>query len=286
MKRIWIWMLCVVLAFSLTACNGCNETNEPATDPDTSTTDGSDPTDSNAPTDSGEATGDSTTSGTGADTPATQDSGSAGKTEGTSADKTGSTDTTGSASGSTTTTTTTTKKSSTASGQTAVTDNFVDWEQAFGTDPTTTTTTKKGDTTATTKPTSTTTTTTTQPTTTTTVVPTVVNDVKLPAVGTDVDVVKQKGRFRVSDIELKDGKVTITIKNENKSWINQETDWVKYACYDKNGNELKGEGEDFGYIYLGCLEEGKTITNTFTLPAGTVEVKLVDSQIVYWTPWQ
>lgn len=285
MKRIWIWMLCVVLAFSLTACNGCNETADPVTDPDTSTTDGGDTTD----TDGGDTTdaSDSTTSGTGADATGSQGSGSGNKTEGTSGDKTGSTgtqSTSGKTQSSSTTsgtgTTKTTKKSST--GTVAATDNFVDWGEAFGTDPTTTTTTKKGDTTAST---TTTTTTTTKPTTTTTVAPTVVNEVKLPAVGTDVDVARQKGRIRVSAIDLKDGKVTISIKNENKNWITQETDWVKYACFDKDGKELKGEGEYFGTIYLGCMETGEVITETFTLPAGTVEVRLVDSEIVYWTPW-
>ena len=107
----------------------------------------------------------------------------------------------------------------------------------------------------------------------------------LPAVGTDVDVVKQKGRIRISAIDLKDSKLTVKIKNESTGWITEETDYVKYACYDKDGKELKGTDDYFGYFYLGCLEVGDEEEFVVNLPAGTAEVKLVDSKIVYWTEW-
>lgn len=287
MKRMWIWLLCVALAFSLTACNGCNENTDPVTDPDTSTTDGGDTTDGDESTSTTENGAAATTEGDGSaangesgssdGTGNTQAEGSASKAEGTTA----STKDSGTSAAKTT--------GSTQKTQTEITDNVVDWGQVFGND-TTTKTTKKGETTATSstkkgETTTTTTTTTTQATTTTTVAPTVVNEVKLPAVGTDVDVNKLKGRLRISAIDLKDGIMSITIKNESSNWITEETDWVKYACYDKDGKELTGQGEYFGYIYLGCLEVGESISETVTLPAGTVEVKLIDSKIVYWTEW-
>ncbi len=288
MKRIWIWLLCIVLAFSLTACNGCNETTDPAGDPNASVGEDSGATDNSNPTEGGDTTtgndaadGGSTTEGKNTGATQSADGGkntttasgntTTGKTE---ASQSGST--TGSQNGSTTAGTTSGANAGTSTGTTkapesAPGDNVVDWGEIFGTESTQSTTT-----------------TTTKPTTTTTVKPTEAAGVKFPAVGTDVDVVKQKGRYRISESKLSDDNKTwtITIKNEDKNWINQETDWVKFACYDKNGNELKGEGNDFGYIYIGALKIGGTFTQTITLPAGTAEIKLVDSEIVYWTDWK
>ncbi len=314
MKKLFLITLCVVLALSLVACGGNKEPVTDPTDPSGSqestqstlegdpttegkdtptegdpTTEGDDPvtegkdpttegkdtptegkdptTEGDDPTTEGkDPTKDNTTTG-GKDTTATKTTTevvsdpTSGKTETTKPTKTEDTKPTA------------TKTTGTVA---TATNNIVDWEQLFGTDPTTTTTTKKGETT---------TTTTTASTTTTTVPPTEVDKVLLPAVGTDVDVVKQKGRIRISEIDLKDGKLSVTIKNEDTNWITEETDYVRYACYDKNGKELKGTDDYFGYFYLGCLEVGEEEKFTVNLPAGTVEVKLVDSKIVYWTEW-
>ena len=261
MKRLTIVLLCVALAFSLVACGG---DKEPATNPGTSEQES---TTTTASTESAEPT-DSTTE---ADTTASSDAtGTTGKTE---ASKTESTAATAP----------TTKKPTSASNTTQVANNEINWEDTFGAD-TTVASGSNGSTETTT--TVTTTTTTTAATTTTTVPPTKVEEVLLPAVGTDVDVVKQKGRIRISDIKLEKSVLTITIKNESKNWINQETDWVQFACYDKDGKELKGEGELFGRIYLGCLECGDSITETINLPVGTAKVEITNCEIVYWTPWK
>lgn len=297
MKRIWIWLLCIALAFSLTACNGCNETNDPSADPNASAGESTDPTDESNTTESGDTTGNDTANGGDTTTESdstttgnkTENDGTTGGKDSTTGKVTGDSTTASTQSGSATktqsgsTTTGTTKTQGSSTGTTKKTespasDNIVDWGEIFGTETT--------DPAEPTKSTTTTTTTTTQPTTTTTVKPTETAGVKFPAVGTDVDVKKQKGRYRISDIELDGNKLTITIKNDNKTWINQETDWVKYACYDKDGNELKGEGQYYGYLYIGAMAIGSTYTETITLPAGTVEVKLVDSEIVYWTDWK
>lgn len=244
MKKLLIWLICVMMLVAATACGE----EAPATNqPDSTTT--------------------TTTSGTPSDTDvnATEDA----------------------------TTTTTTDKDGNTSGtkkptgtQTQASDNSVDFEQVFGTDPTTTTSTKKGETTTTTSSTTKKPTSTTKPTTTTTLKPTTIDKVSLPAVGTDVD---GRGRIAVSKVELKNGVLTLKIRNntdkQTQKWITEETNYVTYACYDKDGKKLKGKDEMYGYFYLGCLEAGDEIEFKVTLPAGTTKVELTGSKIVYWTPW-
>ena len=156
----------------------------------------------------------------------------------------------------------------------------MDWGDTVGEAETTT---GKGETTTTKKPT-TTTTTTTQQTTTTTLKPTTIEQVSLPAVGTDVDA-RKPGRIAVSAISLKSGVMSISIRNNSKSWITEETDYVTYACYDKDGNKLTGSDSVFGYLYLGCLEVDEEVSFNVTLPKGTARVEITGSKIVYWTPW-
>lgn len=184
------------------------------------------------------------------------------------------------------TTTPTAGKESTTSGTKKPTgtetskpaDNVVDWDKVFGNDDTT----KKPDGSTTKKPT----TTTTKPTTTTTLKPTTIDKVSLPAQGSDVD---GRGRIAVSKVELSKGVMTLKLRNntdkQTQKWITEETNYVTYACYDKDGKELKGEDEMFGYFYIGCLEAGQEIEFKVTLPAGTTKVELTGAKIVYWTPW-
>ena len=112
--------------------------------------------------------------------------------------------------------------------------------------------------------------------------------VVLPAIGSDIDVVKQKNRIQVSIATAafnSDGTiaVSLTFKNATKNWITEETDWVEYTCYDANGNVVKAATK----IYIGCIDTKKHPTKTFAfnVPAGTAEVKLTNSKIVYWTEW-
>lgn len=165
----------------------------------------------------------------------------------------------------------------------APTNNVVDWNDVFGDDDTTTTTGKGGKTTtSTTKKPTTTTTTTTAP----TVPPTIIDKVTLPAVGTDVD---GRGRIKVSQVDIKNGVLSITIRNytdeQKQQWITEETDYVTYACYDKKGKPLQGDDDTFGYLYLGCLENGEETSFSVVLPKGTASVKLTGAKIGYWTPW-
>ncbi|MBR0447311.1 MAG: hypothetical protein IIX28_02455 [Clostridia bacterium] len=161
--------------------------------------------------------------------------------------------------------------------------NEVNWEDVFGADDDTTTS-GKGDKTTKKTTTSTTKKTTTAPT--TTMKPTTIDKVTLPAEGTDVD---GRGRIKISTVDLKNGVLTISIRNytdeQKTQWITEETDYVTYACYDKDGKALKGDDDAFGYLYLGCLEEGQEVSFSVALPKGTATVALTGAKITYWTPW-
>lgn len=204
-----------------------------------------------------------------------------------------STTTTASSSESTTTTTTTT------TATTTTTTAFVPSGATvpIGTKPTTTTTTKAptttqtgaGDSTA-----ATSTTTTTATTTTTTTVkptePTTPNGpyIVLPEVGSDIDVVKKKNRIRVSEVAAwsnTDGTigVALTFRNYSSNWITEETNWVEYTCYDKNGNVVQKATK----IMIGVIDtkNNKVKTFEFNVPAATAQVTITNSNIVYWTEW-
>lgn len=138
-----------------------------------------------------------------------------------------------------------------------------------------------------------TTTTTKKPTTTTstTVVtkPTVAQPgVVLPAVGSDIDVVKQKNRIRVSAASAEynaDGTiaVSLTFKNYSSNWITEETDYIEYTCYDKNGKVVQAATR----MAIGCIDTKGNAQKTFafSVPASTAEVRITGGKIVYWTEW-
>ena len=169
------------------------------------------------------------------------------------------------------------------------TDDPTTTQNAGGQNGTTTTTAEQDEPT----PPATTTTTTKKPVTTTTVTPPQqeeIENVKLPAAGYDPD---GKGRIVVDKSEVKtvDKKQVayITFVNQSdktgKKWIIPEYSKVTFACYDKKGNEVKGEGDSFGTLFLGSLEVGEKVTCQFEIPKGTVEVKITGHNFEYWTPW-
>ena len=112
-------------------------------------------------------------------------------------------------------------------------------------------------------------------------------DVVLPAIGSDIDVTKQKDRIRVSAASYEknsDGSFTVSLTFKNHSiWITEETDWVEYTCYDKDGNVAQNATK----LSIGCIDTKKNVqrTYTFTVPANTAEVRITRSKIVYWTEW-
>lgn len=113
-------------------------------------------------------------------------------------------------------------------------------------------------------------------------------DVVLPAIGSDIDVTGKKDRIRVSEASSEynpDGTiaVTLTFKNYSSSWITEETDYILYTCYDKDGNVAQNTTK----LNIGCIDTKKHVqrTFTFTVPANTAEVRITRSKIVYWTEW-
>ncbi|MBQ7089438.1 MAG: hypothetical protein IJN04_07355 [Clostridia bacterium] len=170
----------------------------------------------------------------------------------------------------------------------------------IGTKPTTTTTTQKPTATTTNTQveepvgTATTTTTTQKPTTTTTTVvkptqpPADGPYIALPEIGSDIDVTKKKNRIRVSDVAAwlnSDGTigVSLTFKNYSSNWITEETDYVEYTCYDKDGNVVQKATR----LSIGVIDTKKNAEKTFefSVPADTAEVRLTKSKITYWTEW-
>ena len=108
------------------------------------------------------------------------------------------------------------------------------------------------------------------------------NRVILPAIGTDIDVKKQRDRIRVSAASISGTTVSLTFTNYTTRWITEETNWVEYTCYDAEGKELASD-----LIYIGCIDTKKNKSKTFAfeVPAATAEVRLTDSDIVFWTEW-
>lgn len=249
MKRIIALLLCVALLVTFTACGKDADTDKGTASTTTTTT--------TVTTTVGESDAVTTTTTTAATA----------ATDGTTASSTEDSTT------ATTTVTTTTAGTTTGAGA----------EEPI--DPTTATTTTGRPTSTTSKPVSTTTTTKVTTTTSTTVK---VPEVVLPAIGSDIDVVKQKNRIRVSAasaVSNADGiiAVSLTFKNYSSNWITEETDWVEYTCYDKDGKVVQAATK----IAIGCIDTKRHPVKTFTfdVPAATAEVRLTGSKIVYWTEW-
>ena len=110
----------------------------------------------------------------------------------------------------------------------------------------------------------------------------------LPAIGTDIDVKNQRNRIRVSAasaVVADNGNiaVSLTFQNYTSKWITEETNWVAYTCYDINGNVVQAASK----IYIGCIDTKKNNIKTFNfeVPSNTAEIKLTNSNIIYWTEW-
>lgn len=110
----------------------------------------------------------------------------------------------------------------------------------------------------------------------------------LPAVGSDIDVTGQKNRIHVSAVAAwhnEDGTigVSLTFKNKSSNWITEETNYVMYSCYDKDGNVIERDTK----LPIGVIDTKKHAerTYTFDVPAETAEVRITKSKIVYWTEW-
>jgi hypothetical protein len=77
--------------------------------------------------------------------------------------------------------------------------------------------------------------------------------------------------------------VSLTFKNHTSNWITEETDYVTYVCYDKDGNVVQKATD----LMIGVIDTKKHPEKTFTfqVPANTAEVRITKSKITYWTEW-
>ena len=109
-----------------------------------------------------------------------------------------------------------------------------------------------------------------------------VNRIILPAIGSDIDVVKKRDRIHVTAAHISGSTVILTFTNSTTRWITEETNWVKVTCYDADGKALVTEE-----LYIGVIDTKKYKSKTFIfdVPAATAEVRITDSDIVYWTEW-
>ena len=123
--------------------------------------------------------------------------------------------------------------------------------------------------------------------------------VATPHYGTDVD---GKGRLLVGDTAVIDNILYLEVVDELDEWMTmyepankegdvEETlplmDYIRYACYDKDGNELRTEDKWFGILEVPTMSsQNATVTFEIELPEGTAQVKIVDAQITYWTEWE
>ena len=112
--------------------------------------------------------------------------------------------------------------------------------------------------------------------------------VSIPYYGTDVD---GKGRLLVGETAVIGSTLYLEIVDELDEWMTidnpADPDLVYYACYDKDGNELTLDVEDYGCLYIRDMSSFKA-TETFEieLPEGTAKVRIVGADIVYWSEWE
>lgn len=75
------------------------------------------------------------------------------------------------------------------------------------------------------------------------------------------------------------GVASLVVKNTSKGWeTEQEKSFLSYACYDKNGKELKQDKVNFGRIHA-----GESATVQITLPTGTAKLVITGAETEFWT---
>ena len=106
--------------------------------------------------------------------------------------------------------------------------------------------------------------------------------VSLPAPGYTPDGL---GRIVIGAVSYNKPTVSVEVKNVTTKWMTEETNYLVYTCYDREGNVLTLPDEIFGRIYIGQIRAGKSKTFTFAIPEGTRRVEITGYHIAYWTEW-
>lgn len=108
-------------------------------------------------------------------------------------------------------------------------------------------------------------------------------NVRLPGYGQDVD---GKGRLYVGDTSVLCDTLYIEIQDELDEWTTtanpDRPDKIIYACYDRDGVEVSR-----GDIVLPAMGTAyTTVVLEAPLAEGTAQVRIVDTEIIYWTDWE
>lgn len=75
------------------------------------------------------------------------------------------------------------------------------------------------------------------------------------------------------------GVASLEVKNTSKGWeTEQEKSFLRYACYDKDGKELKADKVNFGRVHA-----GKSVTVQITMPTGTAKLVITGAETEFWT---
>lgn len=75
------------------------------------------------------------------------------------------------------------------------------------------------------------------------------------------------------------GVASLEVKNTSKGWeTEQEKSFLRYACYDKDGKELKADKVNFGRVHA-----GKSVTVQITMPTGTAKLAITGAETEFWT---
>ncbi len=123
--------------------------------------------------------------------------------------------------------------------------------------------------------------------------------VATPYEGTDVD---GNSRLLVGETAVLGTTLYFEIVDELDEWMTmyepvnkdgtvEETlpymDYIRLACYDADGNELRTDDEWFGILEVPTMST-QNATHTFEveLPEGTARVEIADAQITYWSEWE
>lgn len=115
------------------------------------------------------------------------------------------------------------------------------------------------------------TTTTAQPTTTTTVAA----GIKVyPKVG------DQPHKYlELTEVDISGNSGTMVIRNTTAGWESEQSSYLVYACYDKNGKSIGDVQINIGRIHAG----EKSDVLEFTLPDGTYSMVFKESKVEFWT---
>lgn len=113
------------------------------------------------------------------------------------------------------------------------------------------------------------------------------HNVMLPDYGIGIDV---QNRLTVGETSVLCETAYVEIIDELDDWMliydPENSNYIYYACYDADGNELTLSDENYGRLEMTMNEPNATETFAITLPDGTARLEITGYKIVFWTDWE